>query len=208
MIGVRVRVDARRHGQRGHGARGAAADPGRAPTSTPATSSPARSSKRGIDGAHRRRASPGIEGARELTVVVGDASAGEQSVDGRQDHRERRARAAHAAGIGLEARGRRGRRPRLRRGRRPACARTSPACSRPATSSTRPQLAHVGFAEAIVIVKTILGEPVTPVDYGKVPWGVYCTPRSRGAGSPRSRRARRARRRVTSTHRSAATAGR
>jgi dihydrolipoamide dehydrogenase len=39
-----------------------------------------------------------------------------------------------------------------------------------------PQLAHVGFAEAIVIVKTILGEPVTPVDYDKVPWVVYCRP--------------------------------
>jgi dihydrolipoamide dehydrogenase len=39
-----------------------------------------------------------------------------------------------------------------------------------------PQLAHVGFAEAIVVVKTILDEPVTPVDYGKVPWVVYSQP--------------------------------
>jgi dihydrolipoamide dehydrogenase len=39
-----------------------------------------------------------------------------------------------------------------------------------------PALAHVGFAEAIVIVKTILGEPVTPVDYAKVPWVVYSHP--------------------------------
>ena len=39
-----------------------------------------------------------------------------------------------------------------------------------------PQLAHVGFAEAIVAVKSILGEPVAPVDYGKVPWAVYCHP--------------------------------
>jgi len=39
-----------------------------------------------------------------------------------------------------------------------------------------PQLAHVGFAEAIVAVKTILGERATPVDYGKVPWGIYCHP--------------------------------
>jgi len=39
-----------------------------------------------------------------------------------------------------------------------------------------PQLAHVGFAEAIVIVKRILGEPVVPVDYGKVPWAIYCHP--------------------------------
>jgi dihydrolipoamide dehydrogenase len=39
-----------------------------------------------------------------------------------------------------------------------------------------PQLAHVGFAEAVVAIKTILGEPATPVDYGKVPWGIYCHP--------------------------------
>lgn len=39
-----------------------------------------------------------------------------------------------------------------------------------------PALAHVGFAEAIVIVKTILGEPVTPIDYEKVPWVVYSHP--------------------------------
>jgi dihydrolipoamide dehydrogenase len=39
-----------------------------------------------------------------------------------------------------------------------------------------PQLAHVGFAEAIVAIKAILGEPVVPVDYTKVPWGIYCHP--------------------------------
>jgi dihydrolipoamide dehydrogenase len=39
-----------------------------------------------------------------------------------------------------------------------------------------PALAHVGFAEAVVIIKTILGEPVTPVDYAKVPWVVYSHP--------------------------------
>jgi dihydrolipoamide dehydrogenase len=39
-----------------------------------------------------------------------------------------------------------------------------------------PALAHVGFAEAIVIIKTILGEPVTPIDYAKVPWVVYSHP--------------------------------
>ena len=39
-----------------------------------------------------------------------------------------------------------------------------------------PALAHVGFAEAVVIVKTILGEPVTPIDYEKVPWVVYSHP--------------------------------
>ncbi|HUY17451.1 MAG TPA: dihydrolipoyl dehydrogenase [Acidimicrobiales bacterium] len=39
-----------------------------------------------------------------------------------------------------------------------------------------PQLAHVGFAEAIVAVKTILGEPVVPVDYDRVPWAIYSNP--------------------------------
>ena len=39
-----------------------------------------------------------------------------------------------------------------------------------------PQLAHVGFAEAIVAVKSMLGETVVPVDYGRVPWAIYCHP--------------------------------
>jgi dihydrolipoamide dehydrogenase len=39
-----------------------------------------------------------------------------------------------------------------------------------------PALAHVAFAEAIVLVKTILGEAATPVDYAKVPWVIYTQP--------------------------------
>jgi len=39
-----------------------------------------------------------------------------------------------------------------------------------------PQLAHVGFAEAIVAIKTILGEPAMPVDYDRVPWAIYSNP--------------------------------
>jgi dihydrolipoamide dehydrogenase len=39
-----------------------------------------------------------------------------------------------------------------------------------------PALAHVGFAEAIVIIDQILGDRVTPVDYTKVPWCIYCHP--------------------------------
>jgi dihydrolipoamide dehydrogenase len=39
-----------------------------------------------------------------------------------------------------------------------------------------PQLAHVGFAEAIVAIKTILGEPAVPVDYDRVPWAIYSNP--------------------------------
>ncbi len=39
-----------------------------------------------------------------------------------------------------------------------------------------PQLAHVAFSEAIVAIKTILGEDPVPLDYDKVPWGIYCHP--------------------------------
>jgi dihydrolipoamide dehydrogenase len=39
-----------------------------------------------------------------------------------------------------------------------------------------PQLAHVGFAEGILVIKQILGEQAAPVDYGAVPWCIYCHP--------------------------------
>jgi len=39
-----------------------------------------------------------------------------------------------------------------------------------------PQLAHVAFAEAIVAIKTIIGEHVVPVDYDRVPWAIYSNP--------------------------------
>jgi dihydrolipoamide dehydrogenase len=45
-----------------------------------------------------------------------------------------------------------------------------------------PQLAHVGFAEAIVAITDILGEPAVPIDYGCVPWGIYCQPEVAFAG--------------------------
>jgi dihydrolipoamide dehydrogenase len=45
-----------------------------------------------------------------------------------------------------------------------------------------PQLAHVGFAEGIVVVKGILGEPMIPVDYSRVPWAIYCHPEVAFAG--------------------------
>ncbi|HEY5108729.1 MAG TPA: dihydrolipoyl dehydrogenase [Acidimicrobiales bacterium] len=45
-----------------------------------------------------------------------------------------------------------------------------------------PQLAHVAFAEAIVVIKSILGEPVAPVDYSRVPWAIYCHPEVAFAG--------------------------
>jgi dihydrolipoyl dehydrogenase len=45
-----------------------------------------------------------------------------------------------------------------------------------------PQLAHVGFAESIVVIKSILGEPAIPVDYERVPWCIYCHPEVAFAG--------------------------
>jgi dihydrolipoamide dehydrogenase len=39
-----------------------------------------------------------------------------------------------------------------------------------------PQLAHVAFSEAIVAIKTMLGEHAVPLEYDKVPWGIYCHP--------------------------------
>ncbi len=39
-----------------------------------------------------------------------------------------------------------------------------------------PQLAHVAFAEAIMVVKHLLGESPAPVDYDNVPWAIYCHP--------------------------------
>jgi dihydrolipoamide dehydrogenase len=45
-----------------------------------------------------------------------------------------------------------------------------------------PQLAHVGFAEAALIVDQILGLPGVPIDYSKVPLCVYCHPEVAVAG--------------------------
>jgi dihydrolipoyl dehydrogenase len=45
-----------------------------------------------------------------------------------------------------------------------------------------PQLAHVGFAEAIVAIKGILGEDPVPVNYAAVPWCIYCHPEVAFAG--------------------------
>lgn len=45
-----------------------------------------------------------------------------------------------------------------------------------------PQLAHVAYAEAILVVKQILGETAIPVDYDRVPWAIYCSPEVAWAG--------------------------
>jgi dihydrolipoamide dehydrogenase len=45
-----------------------------------------------------------------------------------------------------------------------------------------PQLAHVGYAEAILVTKHLLGENPKPVDYSRVPWAIYCHPEVAWAG--------------------------
>jgi len=45
-----------------------------------------------------------------------------------------------------------------------------------------PQLAHVAYAEAILVVKQVLGETALPVDYDRVPWAIYCSPEVAWAG--------------------------
>ena len=39
-----------------------------------------------------------------------------------------------------------------------------------------PALAHVGYAEAILVVKHILDESPNPIRYDRVPWAIYCHP--------------------------------
>ncbi|MEK9938415.1 MAG: dihydrolipoyl dehydrogenase [Ilumatobacter sp.] len=45
-----------------------------------------------------------------------------------------------------------------------------------------PQLAHVAYAEAVMVVKHLLGEQPHPVDYARVPWAIYCHPEVAWAG--------------------------
>ena len=64
-----------------------------------------------------------------------------------------------------------------------------------------PQLAHVAFAEAIVAIKAMLGEDPLPVDYGKVPWGIYCHPEVAFCGMTEEQARATGREIVTSVHR-------
>ncbi len=45
-----------------------------------------------------------------------------------------------------------------------------------------PQLAHVGFAEGMLVIGDLLGEDPLPIDYGGVPWCIYCNPEVAFAG--------------------------
>ena len=64
-----------------------------------------------------------------------------------------------------------------------------------------PQLADVGFAEAILAIKTVLGEPAAPIDYDKVPWGIYCHPEVAYVGLTEEEARARGHDVVTSVHR-------
>jgi dihydrolipoamide dehydrogenase len=64
-----------------------------------------------------------------------------------------------------------------------------------------PQLAHVAFMEAIVAVKTMLGENPLPVAYDKVPWGIYCHPEVAFCGLTEAQAKERGIDVVTSVHR-------
>ncbi|WP_208028939.1 dihydrolipoyl dehydrogenase [Rhabdothermincola sediminis] len=45
-----------------------------------------------------------------------------------------------------------------------------------------PALAHVGFAEGMLVVKDVLGEDPLPIAYDRVPWCIYCHPEVAFAG--------------------------
>jgi dihydrolipoamide dehydrogenase len=52
----------------------------------------------------------------------------------------------------------------------------------PHLGGPHPQLAHVGFAEAIVAIRDVLGEDPVPVDHSRIPWCIYCHPEVAFAG--------------------------
>jgi dihydrolipoamide dehydrogenase len=143
----------------------------------------------------------GIEGARELTLTW-DAGAGEQAavVD---KLIVSIGRSPNSVGIGLEDSG-------VHVDDRGFVTvdgnlRTSvPGVFAAGDVVDTPALAHVGFAEGIVIVKTILGEPVTPVDYEKVPWVVYSQPEVAWCGLTEEQARERGHDVMVSTHRFAA----
>jgi dihydrolipoamide dehydrogenase len=64
-----------------------------------------------------------------------------------------------------------------------------------------PQLAHVAFSEGIVAIKTMLGEQPAPLDYDKVPWGIYCHPEVAFCGLTEEQANERGYDVVTSVHR-------
>jgi dihydrolipoamide dehydrogenase len=114
----------------------------------------------------------GIDGARELTVSYETTDGPQQVVVDKvivSIGRQARTEGINLEGSGIEVDERGIRVDSLMRT-------TMPGIYAIGDVVDSPQLAHVGFAEAVVAIKTILGEQAKPVDYGKVPWGIYCHP--------------------------------
>jgi dihydrolipoamide dehydrogenase len=114
----------------------------------------------------------GIDGARELTVSYETSDGPQQVVVDKvivSIGRQARTEGINLEGSGIEVDERGIRVDSLMRT-------TMPGIYAIGDVVDSPQLAHVGFAEAVVAIKTILGEQAKPVDYGKVPWGIYCHP--------------------------------
>ncbi len=134
--------------------------------------------KRGVNVVEGARIT-GIDGARELTVSW-ETGSGEQSVDvdkvivsiGRAPLSS--GIGLEAAGVGVDDRGYVVVNEHLE---------TSVAgIFAVGDVIDAPQLAHVGFAEGIAVVKTVLDEHPTPIDYDKVPWVIYCRPEVASCG--------------------------
>ena len=126
---------------------------------------------------HRHRHRVKVEGAHAVARRDRDDGEGGRPDLGRGGRRGVGGPAPPHRGVG----GRRGRRRRSTSAASwwptSTSAPASTACGPSATSwPARRSWPTSGFAEAIVAVKGMLGEPVVPVDYGKVPWAIYCHP--------------------------------
>ena len=174
-------------GSRGHRRRDAAAVAAGRRHAGRRTSSPACSSGAGsrCTPTAASRASTARTSSRSRSRV----RSGDHDGHGRPDHREHRARPAHG---GRRIRRRSSSSRRATSASTATCARTCPACTRSATSWPHPQLAHVGFAEAIVAIKTILGEDVDPDRVRQGAVGDLLPPRGRVGRAHRGGGARRA----------------
>ena len=64
-----------------------------------------------------------------------------------------------------------------------------------------PQLAHIGFAEGMLVIKDLLGEQPLPLDYARVPWAIYCHPEVAFAGHSEESAIEAGYQVVTSSHR-------
>ena len=135
--------------------------------------------KRGIDvrtGVEVKGHQPTADG-KQTVVTFGEGETDHRRRDrdvGRPPPADRRAARRRLTG--------RRRRARLRQGRPVDAHQRARTSTRSATSSrstalrVHPQLAHVGFAEGMLAIKVILGEPAVPLDYGKVPMCIYTYP--------------------------------